>query len=177
MLGTFFGKKGRRGSGGPWGEVGVDTAAPSCRRQSGGAGPGGTATRRADYKRGEPGPRRHRPDAQQPAGLGRCTIAGAWYDRRGAMAAHTCAEHRELTGSCRGRECLAGASWIGWLPARVGWNPVGRTPEDGAPAEAVRQNGSYSASASVRSRHPSHGHVSSRTIVCNRRGSRVVNFK
>lgn len=191
MLGTFWGRWGRRGRGGPRGRVGVDTAAPSCRRQSGGGRSrrycDATCRLHARRTRAAPTPARwaaHWPGPLRAAAL----LPEPGYDQRGAAAAHTCAEHRELTRSCCGRECLAGASWIGWLPAGLGGAPADRhcagcAPADLAPTrrrtsgKRCGRTGCTPASASVRSLHPSHGHVSSRTIVCSLRGSRVVDFK
>ncbi|MGH3781320.1 MAG: plasmid pRiA4b ORF-3 family protein [Pseudonocardiaceae bacterium] len=60
------------------------------------------------------------------ASVGRCTAqaAGAWYDTRGAVAAHTCAEHRELAGDLLRAGMPRGRKLDRWLPASIGWSPV-----------------------------------------------------
>jgi F420H(2)-dependent quinone reductase len=147
MLGTFWGRWGRRGRGGPRGQVGVDTAAPSCRRQSGGGRSrrycDATCRLHARRARAAPTPARcaaHWPGPLRAAAL----LPEPGYDQRGAAAAHTCAEHRELTRSCCGRECLAGASWLTLRGAKTGklrYTPVMRVEHDGRYAVVASKGG------------------------------------
>jgi hypothetical protein len=71
------------------------------------------------------------------AGLGRCATrsAGAWYDQRGTVAAHTCAEHRELAGELLRAGMPRGRTLDRWLPANVRWSP----PQQAAPPRMAYQ--------------------------------------
>lgn len=58
------------------------------------------------------------------AGLGRCATrsTGAWYDQRGTIAAHTCAEHREVAGDLLRTGMPRKRTLDRWLPANVRWS-------------------------------------------------------
>jgi Plasmid pRiA4b ORF-3-like protein len=58
--------------------------------------------------------------------LGRCALrsAGAWYDQRGVVAAHTCAERRELAGDLLQAGMPRGRKLDWWLSASVRWSPA-----------------------------------------------------
>lgn len=60
------------------------------------------------------------------AGVGRCATraAGAWYDTRGVVAAHTCAEHHDLAGDLLAAGMPRGRKLDRWLPATLRWSPA-----------------------------------------------------
>ena len=64
------------------------------------------------------------------AGLGRCATrsTGAGYDQRGTVAAHTCAEHRELAGDLLRAGMPRKRTLDRWLPANVRWSPPQQAP-------------------------------------------------
>lgn len=55
--------------------------------------------------------------------MARCAAraTGAWYDTRGAVAAHTCAEHREVAGELLRARMPARRRLDRWLPAGIRW--------------------------------------------------------
>lgn len=67
-------------------------------------------------------------------GPARCGAAatGAWYDQRGRVLAHTCAEHQELAGHLLSTAPGRSRRLDRWLPANVAWShptpaaPVGK---------------------------------------------------
>lgn len=125
VLGTFW-------EGGRWGgvgEVGLGRCGYCAAELPAAVGRGrsrkfcdATCRSRARRARTPPTPAR----CSVPAGLGRCAgrSTGAWYDHRGAVAAHTCAEHRELAGDLLRAGMPRGRKLDRWLPASVRWSPA-----------------------------------------------------
>jgi hypothetical protein len=81
------------------------------------------------------------------AGLGRCAArsAGAWYDQCGTVAAHTCAEHREVAGDLLRAGMPRKRTLDRWLPANVRWSP----PQQAAPPRMA-----YQLTVTLRGVHP-----------------------
>jgi hypothetical protein len=71
------------------------------------------------------------------AGVARCAAraTGAWYDTRGAVAVHTCAQHRELAGELLRARMPTGRRLDRWLPAGIRWSP---TPHTAPPRKAYQ---------------------------------------